>query len=124
MSYFNTSFLISISIVIVLSSLIPLLSFLLTEKTPDKEKASVYECGFSPIYQPGKPFSIRFFIIAILFLVFDLEIVLLFPWSISLNNISILGLFVTLLFFIILGIGLSYEWSKGGLEWEINVFCK
>jgi NADH:ubiquinone oxidoreductase subunit 3 (subunit A) len=58
---------------------IPFASFLLTEKLPDKEKSSVYECGFSPIYQPGKPFSVRFFIIAILFLVFDLEIVLLFP---------------------------------------------
>ena len=118
MSYFNLSFLISLIVILILSSIIPLLSFLLTEKTPDKEKASVYECGFSPIYQPGKPFSIRFFIIAILFLVFDLEIVLLFPWSISLINISILGLLITLLFFIILGVGLTYEWTKGGLEWE------
>jgi NADH:ubiquinone oxidoreductase subunit 3 (subunit A) len=79
MSLFFFTFLVFSLITILLSIAIPFASFLLTEKVPDKEKSSVYECGFSPIYQPGKPFSVRFFVIAILFLVFDLEIVLLFP---------------------------------------------
>lgn len=79
MSLFFFTFLLFCLVAILLSVVIPFASFLLTEKSPDKEKLSVYECGFSPIYQPGKPFSVRFFIIAILFLVFDLEIVLLFP---------------------------------------------
>ena len=79
MSLFFYTFITFCSVAILLSVVIPLASFVLTEKSPDKEKLSVYECGFSPIYQPGKPFSVRFFIIAILFLVFDLEIVLLFP---------------------------------------------
>ena len=79
MSLFFFTFLVFSLIAVFISIAIPFASFLLTEKVPDKEKSSVYECGFSPIYQPGKPFSVRFFIIAILFLVFDLEIVLLFP---------------------------------------------
>lgn len=79
MSLFFFTFLVFSLITVLISIAIPFASFLLTEKVPDKEKSSVYECGFSPIYQPGKPFSVRFFIIAILFLVFDLEIVLLFP---------------------------------------------
>lgn len=79
MSLFFFTFLVFSLITALISIAIPFASFLLTEKVPDKEKSSVYECGFSPIYQPGKPFSVRFFIIAILFLVFDLEIVLLFP---------------------------------------------
>jgi len=62
-----------------LSLIIAIASFVLTDKTPDKEKVSVYECGFDPFHSPGKPFSIRFFLIAILFLVFDLEISYLFP---------------------------------------------
>jgi NADH:ubiquinone oxidoreductase subunit 3 (subunit A) len=79
MNLFYLSFSTFLIISTVISLVIPLASFILSDKIPDKEKNSVYECGFSPIYKPGKPFSIRFFIIAILFLVFDLEVVLLFP---------------------------------------------
>jgi NADH:ubiquinone oxidoreductase subunit 3 (subunit A) len=109
MTSFNQTFIISIIVITALSVIIPVLSYLLSEKTPDKEKSSVYECGFSPMYQPGKPFSIRFFIIAILFLVFDLEIILLFPWSISLNSLLEGGLITSLIFFVILAVGLTYE---------------
>nr|YP_010036182.1 NADH dehydrogenase subunit 3 [Blackfordia virginica]QQW46711.1 NADH dehydrogenase subunit 3 [Blackfordia virginica] len=103
---------------VVLSTIIATASFLLTDKTPDKEKVSVYECGFDPFHSPGKPFSIRFFLIAILFLVFDLEISYLFPWSCCTNLISIKGQTIVILFLIILTLGLIYEWIKGGLEWE------
>lgn len=101
-----------------LSIVIALASYILSDKTPDKEKVSVYECGFDPFHSPGKPFSIRFFLIAILFLVFDLEISYLFPWSCSSNLISLKGQWVIILFLIILTVGLIYEWVKGGLEWE------
>lgn len=102
----------------VLSLIIALASYLLSDKSPDKEKVSVYECGFDPFHSPGKPFSIRFFLIAILFLVFDLEISYLFPWSCCTNFISLKGQSIVILFLIILTLGLVYEWLKGGLEWE------
>ena len=74
-----------------LSIIIAIASYILTDKTPDKEKVSVYECGFDPFHSPGKPFSIRFFLIAILFLVFDLEISYLVPWSCYSSGISLKG---------------------------------
>lgn len=101
-----------------LSVIIAVASYLLSDKSPDKEKVSVYECGFDPFHSPGKPFSIRFFLIAILFLVFDLEISYLFPWSYSSSVISLKGHLIVILFLIILTAGLIYEWLKGGLEWE------
>ena len=100
----------------VLSLIIALASYILSDKSPDKEKVSVYECGFDPFHSPGKPFSIRFFLIAILFLVFDLEISYLFPWSCCSNIIPLKGQWVIILFLIILTLGLVYEWLKGGLE--------
>lgn len=103
---------------LVLSTVICVASYLLSDKSPDKEKVSVYECGFDPFHTPGEPFSIRFFLIAILFLVFDLEISYLFPWSCSSNIVSIEGHLVVVIFLIILTLGLVYEWLKGGLEWE------
>ena len=101
-----------------LSSIISVLSFILSERDPDKEKVSVYECGFDPFHNPGEPFSIRFFLIAILFLVFDLEISYLFPWSGTSFLINSVGQIVLIWFLIILVLGLIYEWIKGGLEWE------
>lgn len=101
-----------------LSFIISIASIFLTSKTPDKEKVSIYECGFNPINLPGKPFSIRFFLIGVLFLIFDLEITYLFPWSIASNIINLTGQFIIILFIIILVLGLIYEWTKGGLEWE------
>lgn len=103
---------------ILLSFIIAIASYILSDKSPDKEKVSVYECGFDPFHSPGKPFSIRFFLIAILFLVFDLEISYLFPWSYASNIINLNGQFIVFIFLIILTIGLIYEWLKGGLEWE------
>ena len=110
--------LIILTISFILSFIISIASFILSEKFPDKEKVSVYECGFDPFHSPGEPFSIRFFLIAILFLVFDLEISYLFPWSTTSNIISIKGQIVVGLFLIVLILGLIYEWIKGGLEWE------
>ena len=110
--------LIVLTISFLLSSVISLASFILSERSPDKEKVSVYECGFDPFHSPGEPFSIRFFLIAILFLVFDLEISYLFPWSATSSIIGMKGQVVVALFLVILTLGLIYEWIKGGLEWE------
>lgn len=103
---------------LILSIIICVVSFFLGDKSPDKEKVSVYECGFDPFHSPGEPFSIRFFLIAILFLVFDLEISYLFPWSMVTNIINLNGQIIINAFLIILILGLIYEWLKGGLEWE------
>ena len=114
---FVTIFVVLI-ISLVLSIIISGASYLLGDKSPDKEKVSVYECGFDPFHSPGEPFSIRFFLIAILFLVFDLEISYLFPWSSSSSIIDLKAQIVVYIFLIILTLGLIYEWLKGGLEWE------
>nr|ALO20823.1 NADH dehydrogenase subunit 3 [Eudendrium capillare] len=102
----------------ILSGVILTLSSLLSDKSPDKEKVSVYECGFDPFHNPGEPFSIKFFLIGILFLIFDLEVTYLFPWSVGTNLINLKGQLIVYLFLFILIIGLIYEWIKGGLDWE------
>lgn len=109
---------ICILISFILSFIISFFSFILSKKIPYKEKVSIYECGFNPIYSPGKPFSIRFFLIAILFLVFDLEIFFLFPWGVNSNNLNINSQIIIIIFLIIIILGLIYEWKRGGLEWE------
>jgi len=118
MSLGFSSVLICLTFSIILSLVISVASFILSERNPDKEKVTSYECGFNPINIPGEPFSIRFFLIAILFLVFDLEISYLFPWSVYTNNINMKGQLIIIIFLIILTLGLIYEWVKGGLEWE------
>nr|YP_004123125.1 NADH dehydrogenase subunit 3 [Oscarella microlobata]ADO51417.1 NADH dehydrogenase subunit 3 [Oscarella microlobata] len=93
-------------------------SYILGVKQPDIEKVSVYECGFDPFESSRIPFSVRFFLIGILFLIFDLEISFLFPWSVVYNQISLFGYWTMIIFLFILTLGLIYEWMKGGLEWE------
>ena len=106
------------AIALAISIVIGLISYWLSEKTPDKEKSSSYECGFNPIYNTHNPFSIKFFIIAILFLVFDLEIIILFPWSLAFKYLLVESCLGVCIFLITLIIGLIYEWLRGGLEWE------
>lgn len=115
---FIQSLFISLTVILIISLIIPTLSYILSEKNPDKDKSSVYECGFNPINNIGHPFSIKFFIVAILFLVFDLEVILIFPWTITIYFLSKTGNTVFLIFFIILALGLYYEWVNGGLDWD------
>nr|QNQ65314.1 NADH dehydrogenase subunit 3 [Amphiura sp. JN-2020] len=107
--------------VILLSAALIILGRLISPNSPSIEKASPYECGFAPINSSRLPFSFRFFLIAILFLIFDLEIALLlvFPFTLALIN-PINSLVYNTLFLTILGIGLFYEWTQGGLEWAEN----
>nr|AJF93959.1 NADH dehydrogenase subunit 3 [Hertwigia falcifera] len=98
--------------------------FLLTITTltskliPEPEKISIYECGFDPLNTPRLPFSIKFFLIGILFLIFDLEISYIFPWCTTIKEIKWISFITMSLFIIILTIGFIYEWLKKGLEWE------
>ena len=101
-----------------LSTIILVISYIVGIKQLDSEKVSVYECGFDPFESSRIPFSVRFFLVGILFLIFDLEISFLFPWSVTSNQINLLGFWVLLLFLVILTLGLIYEWILGGLDWE------
>ena len=94
------------------------LNFAFSPKNPDPEKLSSYECGFEPFNDSRMEFDIRFYLVAILFIIFDLEIAFLFPWAITLGNIGYFGFFSMMLFLFILTIGFVYEWKKGALDWE------
>ena len=94
------------------------LNFLLSPKKPDPEKLSAYECGFEAFSDSRMEFDVRFYLVAILFIIFDLEIAFLFPWAISLGNIGPLGFWSMMIFLFILTIGFIYEWKKGALDWD------
>tara|TARA_B100002052_G_scaffold238328_1_gene222146 strand:+ start:29 stop:397 length:369 start_codon:yes stop_codon:yes gene_type:complete len=95
-----------------------LLNFILSPKKPDPEKLSAYECGFEPFQDSRMEFDVRFYLVAILFIIFDLEIAFLFPWAISLGSIGFLGFISMMIFLFILTVGFIYEWKKGALDWE------
>jgi NADH-quinone oxidoreductase subunit A len=105
-------------VAILLSLLIFGFSYLLAVQTPDTEKLSAYECGFDPYEDARHTFDVRFYLVAILFIIFDIEAMFLFPWSISLNHITSLGFWSMIDFIIELGIGFIYAWKIGALEWE------
>lgn len=93
-------------------------SFLLGKQNPDPEKNSAYECGFPAFEDARTKFDVRFYLVAILFIIFDLEVAFLFPWAISLNDIGLYGFWSMVVFLGILTIGFIYEWKKGALDWE------
>lgn len=103
---------------IVLSSIILLLSYLLAPQKMDTEKLTAYECGFDPFDDARNPFDVRFYLVAILFIVFDLEASFLFPWAVSLGKIGSLGLWTMTDFLLELTVGFIYAWKIGSLEWE------
>uniref|UniRef100_UPI0030FE596C NADH dehydrogenase subunit 3 n=1 Tax=Orthopristis rubra TaxID=3358580 RepID=UPI0030FE596C len=107
-----------ISIAVILSTVLAIVSFWLPQITPDYEKLSPYECGFDPLGSARLPFSLRFFLVAILFLLFDLEIALLLPlpWGDQLSNPLLTFLWAAAVL-ALLTLGLIYEWLQGGLEW-------
>ena len=93
-------------------------NFILSPKKPDPEKLSAYECGFEPFQDSRMEFDVRFYLVAILFIIFDLEIAFLFPWAISLGQIGLFGFVSMMIFLFILTVGFIYEWKKGALDWE------
>ena len=94
------------------------LGWLLGPRNPDPEKLSPYECGFEAFEDARMKFDVRYYLVAILFIIFDLEIVFLFPWAVVLDQIGMLGFVAMMIFLGILVIGFIYEWKKGALEWE------
>tara|TARA_E500000331_G_C16605819_1_gene433667 strand:- start:115 stop:483 length:369 start_codon:yes stop_codon:yes gene_type:complete len=94
------------------------LNYLFSPKNPDAEKLSAYECGFEPFSDSRMEFDVRFYLVAILFIIFDLEIAFLFPWAISLGNIGALGFWSMMIFLFVLTVGFIYEWKKGALDWD------
>ena len=92
--------------------------FLVAYKSPDAEKLSAYECGFNAFDDARMKFDVRFYLVAILFIIFDLEVAFLFPWAITLGELGAFGFWSMMVFLAVLTIGFIYEWRKGALEWD------
>ena len=107
-----------LTIALALSCAFIVINLILSPNQPDPEKLSAYECGFEPFEDSRGEFDVRFYLVAILFIIFDLEIAFLFPWAISLGKIGIFGFISMMIFLFILTIGFIYEWKKGALDWE------
>ncbi len=103
---------------ILIGAIAMLAGFVLGPRRPDSEKLSPYECGFEPFEDSRMKFDVRYYLVAILFIIFDLEIAFLFPWAVVLDQIGMFGFLAMMLFLAILVIGFIYEWKKGALEWE------
>ena len=95
-----------------------LINFISSPSNPDPEKLSAYECGFDAFDDSRMEFDVRFYLVAILFIIFDLEIAFLFPWAITLGKTGIFGFWSMMIFLGVLTVGFIYEWKKGALEWE------
>jgi NADH-quinone oxidoreductase subunit A len=93
-------------------------SFVAARQRPDSEKLSPYECGFEPFEDARTRFDVRYYLVAILFIIFDLEVAFLFPWAVSLGDIGMFGFWSMIVFLAVLTVGFAYEWMKGALEWE------
>ena len=93
-------------------------SYLLAQQKPDSEKSSAYECGFEAFADARTKFDVRFYLVAILFIIFDLEVAFLFPWAVSLKDTGLFGFLSMVVFLGVLTVGFIYEWKKGALDWE------
>jgi len=102
----------------VIGGVMIMMGFMLGPHRPDKEKLSPYECGFEAFEDSRMKFDVRYYLVAILFILFDLEIAFLFPWAIVLDKIGLFGFWAMVIFLGILVVGFIYEWKKGALEWE------
>jgi NADH-quinone oxidoreductase subunit A len=92
--------------------------FIVAYKKPDPEKLSAYECGFNPFDDARMKFDVRFYLVSLLFIIFDLEIAFLFPWAVAFHDIGVFGFWSMILFLGVLTVGFVYEWKKGALEWD------
>jgi len=110
--------LIFIGIAVALAVVIVAASYILAKQRPDSEKVSAYECGFEAFDDARSRFDVRFYLVAILFIIFDLEVAFLFPWAVSLGETGVFGFWSMMVFLAILTIGFIYEWKRGALEWE------
>jgi len=110
--------LVFLGIAVALSLVMVVASYVVARQKPDSEKLSPYECGFEPFDDARSKFDVRFYVVAILFIIFDLEVAFLFPWAVSLGSLGMFGFWSMLVFLAVLTVGFIYEWRKGALEWE------
>ena len=110
--------LVFIAVALVVACVALGLSFVSGKQKPDADKNSAYECGFDAFDDARSRFDVRFYLVAILFIIFDLEIAFLFPWAITLGEIGMFGFWSMMVFLGVLTVGFIYEWNKGALEWE------
>ncbi|MEL6734913.1 MAG: NADH-quinone oxidoreductase subunit A [Pseudomonadota bacterium] len=116
LSYLPVLIFMGVSLLIGLALLIS--PFLVAHQAPNDEKLSAYECGFNAFDDARMKFDVRFYLVAILFIIFDLEVAFLFPWAVSFGSIGWLGFWSMMMFLGVLTIGFIYEWKKGALEWD------
>lgn len=110
--------LVFIAVAVGLAGLMVAGSYVVARQNPDTEKETAYECGFEAFDDARARFEVRFYLVSILFIIFDLEAAFLFPWAIVLNKIGVFGLVSMLIFLAVLTVGFIYEWRKGALDWE------
>ncbi|MBW7848979.1 MAG: NADH-quinone oxidoreductase subunit A [Rhodospirillales bacterium] len=110
--------LIFLAIAVAIAAIAVGASWIVARQRPDSEKTSAYECGFDAFDDARSKFEVRFYLVAILFIIFDLEVAFLFPWAVTLGQIGMFGFWSMMVFLAILTIGFVYEWRKGALEWE------
>ncbi len=110
--------LIFLGLAIGLAAAMVIAAWVISRQHPDAEKLSSYECGFEPFGDARRQFDVRFYLVAILFIIFDLEVAFLFPWAVSLGTIGVFGFWSMMVFLGVLTVGFVYEWKKGALEWE------
>ena len=109
---------IFLGIAFALSLVMIVIPFVINQLKPDAQKLSPYECGFEAFGDARGKFDVRFYLVSILFIIFDLEVAFLFPWAVSLSEIGWIGFWSMMAFLGVLTIGFAYEWKKGALEWE------
>jgi len=109
---------IFIAVALILTGALLVAPYLVAYRAPDPEKLSAYECGFNSFDDARMKFDIRFYLVSILFIIFDLEVAFLFPWAVSFSNIGLFGFWSMMVFLAVLTIGFVYEWKKGALEWN------
>ena len=110
--------LIFLALAVALGLVLILAAAILAVRSPDPEKVSAYECGFNAFDDARMKFDVRFYLVSILFIIFDLEVAFLFPWAVAFKDISMLGFWSMMVFLGVLTIGFLYEWKKGALEWD------
>lgn len=109
---------IFIGIALVIGLALMMSAMIIAVRNPDPEKVSPYECGFAPFDDARMRFDVRFYLVAILFIIFDLEVAFLFPWAIVLKDVGLFGFWSMMVFLGVLTVGYAYEWRKGALEWD------
>lgn len=109
---------IFIGVALFIGAALMIAPFLIAVRNPDPEKVSAYECGFNAFDDARMKFDVRFYLVSILFIIFDLEVAFLFPWAVAFKEIGALGFWSMMVFLAVLTIGFIYEWKKGALEWD------